>query len=156
MVYLLVHAVLIPTAQILYQHGDTNMALTDTTIKQAKPATTPFKLTDEKGMHLLIHPNGSRYWRLNYRFDGKQKTLALGVYPDVSLKQARQHRDDARKLIANGVDPGELRKTEKVTLSEAKQEEEQAAELERMAQAGETLPGSFRAIGEEWADKISG
>lgn len=129
------------------------MPLTDTLIRQAKPATTPFKLSDEKGMFLLINPNGSKYWRLKYRIGGREKLLALGVYPQVSLKEAREHRDDARKLIANGIDPAELRKAEKVTLSEAKQEEEAAKEVERLLQAGGALPGSFRAIGEEWAAK---
>ena len=129
------------------------MALTDTSIKQAKPAATPIKLTDEKGLHLLINPNGSRYWRFSYRFDGKQKTLALGVYPDTILKQARIYRDEARQLIANGTDPSELRKAEKVTLSEAKQQEEAAKELERIKAAGEPLPGSFRFVALEWAGK---
>ena len=119
------------------------MALTDTSIKQTKPAATPIKLTDEKGLHLLINPNGSRYWRFSYRFAGKQKTLALGVYPDTSLKQARIYRDEARQLIANGTDPAELRKAEKVTLSEAKQEAEATKTLERLLQAGEALPDSY-------------
>jgi integrase len=126
------------------------MPLTDTLIRQAKPATTPFKLSDEKGMFLLINPNGSKYWRLKYRIGGREKLLALGVYPQVSLKEAREHRDDARKLIANGIDPAELRKTEKVTLSEAKQAQIQAAEVERLLQAGGALPDSFRAVALEW------
>lgn len=111
------------------------MPLTDTTTKQAKPAAKPYKLSDEKGMFLLINPSGSKLWRFDYRFEGKRKTLALGSYPDISLKQARIYRDDARQLIASGTDPGELRKAEKITLSAAKQEEEQAKELERMVQA---------------------
>ncbi|MDD2893403.1 MAG: integrase arm-type DNA-binding domain-containing protein [Halothiobacillaceae bacterium] len=126
------------------------MPLTDTAIKQAKPAATPYKLTDEKGMYLYVHPSGGKLWRFDYRFEGKRKTLALGAYPDINLKQARIYRDEARQLIANGTDPGELRKAEKVTLSEAKQEAEQAAELERMVQSGEALPGSFRAVALEW------
>ena len=136
------------------------MPLTDTSIRQAKPAVTPFKLTDEKGLFLLVHTNGSKYWRMAYRFDGKQKTLALGVYPEVSLRMARERRDEARQLIANGTDPSELRKAEKITLSEAKQKEEaeaeakrQAAEVERLLQAGGAIPGSFRAVGMEWASK---
>ena len=133
------------------------MALTDTSIKQTKPAATPVKLTDEKGLHLLINPNGSRYWRFSYRFDGKQKTLALGVYPDTSLKQARIYRDEVRQLIANGTDPAELRKAEKGAIAAAKQQEEaeaeakrQAAEVERLLKAGGAIPDSFRAVGEEW------
>ena len=70
------------------------MALTDPTCKNAKPKEKPFKLADEKGMFLLINPNGSKYFRLKYRFDGKEKVLALGVYPETSLKQARSLSDD--------------------------------------------------------------
>ena len=70
-------------------------------------------------MHLLIHPNGSKYWRLQYRFAGKQKLLALGVYPAVSLADARNRRDDARRLIAAGIDPSEKKKSEKVEQSGA-------------------------------------
>ncbi|WP_415783934.1 tyrosine-type recombinase/integrase, partial [Escherichia coli] len=77
------------------------------------------KLTDGNGMHLLIHPNGSKYWRLQYRFAGKQKLLALGVYPAVSLADARNRRDDARRLIAAGIDPSEKKKAEKVEQSGA-------------------------------------
>ncbi|KEN37594.1 hypothetical protein AC78_4457 [Escherichia coli 7-233-03_S4_C1] len=65
-------------------------------------------------MHLLVHPNGSKYWRLQYRFDGKQKMLALGVYPDVSLADARTRRDDARNLLANNIDPGDKKKSDKI------------------------------------------
>jgi len=126
------------------------MPLTDTAIKQAKPAATPYKLTDEKGMYLYVHPSGGKLWRLDYRFEGKRKTLALGAYPDINLKQARIYRDEARQLIANGTDPGELRKAEKVTLSEAKQVEKQAEEVARLLQAGGALPGSFRAVALEW------
>ena len=90
------------------------MALTDVKVRNAKPADKPVKLTDGNGMHLLIHPNGSKYWRLQYRFAGKQKLLALGVYPAVSLADARNRRDDARRLIAAGIDPSEKKKAEKV------------------------------------------
>jgi hypothetical protein len=57
----------------------------------------PYKLTDGEGMHLLVHPNGSKYWRLQYRFDGKQKMLALGMYPEISLSEARQHNANLKK-----------------------------------------------------------
>ncbi len=86
------------------------MPLSDTAVSSAKPTDKPYKLSDEKGLHLLVHPNGSKYWRLKYRFNGKEKTLSLGVYPDVGLKDARERRDDARKLLANDIDPGENRK----------------------------------------------
>ena len=81
------------------------MALTDIKIRNIKPSGKAVKLTDGFGMYLLIHPNGSKYWRMQYRFGGKQKTLALGVYPVVSLSDARQRRDEAKKLLAKGTDP---------------------------------------------------
>lgn len=89
------------------------MPLTDIQIKKVKPANKDQWLTDEKGLRLLIKPNGSRYWRMKYRFAGKQKTLALGVYPDVSLKMARLEREKARTMISEGVDPNEVKKQEK-------------------------------------------
>ena len=89
------------------------MALTEMKVRNAKPAEKPVKLTDSRGMHLLVHPSGSKYWRLQYRFSGKQKMLALGVYPEISLADARMRRDEARKLIANNIDPAEKRKSEK-------------------------------------------
>lgn len=90
------------------------MALTEVKVRNAKPAEKPIKLTDGSGMHLLIQPSGSKYWRLQYRFAGKQKMLALGVYPEISLATARLRRDEARKLIANTIDPAEKRKSEKI------------------------------------------
>lgn len=69
------------------------MALTDIKVRTAKPAHKPFKLTDGEGMHLLVNPNGSKYWRLQYRFSGKQKMLALGIYPMVSLAEARCRKE---------------------------------------------------------------
>lgn len=95
------------------------MVLTDIKVRTAKPADKQYKLTEGNGMHLLIHPNGSKYWRLQYRFGGKQKMLALGVYPDVSLADARARRDEARKLLANGSDSGDKKKSDKIEQSEA-------------------------------------
>lgn len=89
------------------------MPLSDTTIRSAKPAEKPRKLADEKGLYLLVQPTGAKLWRLNYRFDGKQKTLALGTYPDTGLAMARGKRDDARKLLAQDIDPGAQRKQNK-------------------------------------------
>lgn len=80
------------------------MALTDVKVRSAKTEDKPYKLTDSDGMHLLVHPNGSKYWRLRYRYLGKENTLALGVYPTLSLSEARVKRDAARKLIAEGSD----------------------------------------------------
>lgn len=107
------------------------MPLSDTAVRNAKPTDKPVKLADEKGLFLLIHPNGSKYWRMKYRFGGKEKMLAFGVYPDVSLKEARERRDDARKLLANEADPGEMKKAQK------------AAKVERAA-------NSFEIVGREW------
>ncbi|NIE52593.1 tyrosine-type recombinase/integrase [Pantoea sp. Ap-870] len=104
------------------------MALTDIKVRTAKPTDKQYKLTDGSGMHLLVHPNGSKYWRLQYRFDGKQKMLALGVYPDVSLADARTRRDEARKLLANSIDPGDKKKNDKVEQEEARTFEQLAIE----------------------------
>lgn len=112
------------------------MPLTDPKCKNAKPKDKPYKLSisDEKGMFLLVNPNGSKYFRFKYRFDGKQKTLALGVYPEVSLKKARDERDKARKLIADGIDPNENNKARK----QAK---------------ADSAANSFEVIAREWGGK---
>ena len=88
--------------------------LTDTAIRKAKPADKPRRLFDGGGLYLEIVPAGGKWWRLKYRFGGKEKRLALGTYPDVGLVDARMRRDEARKLLATGVDPSEQRKAEKV------------------------------------------
>ena len=90
--------------------------LTASQVKQAKTEDKPYKLSDEKGMFLLVHPNGSKYWRLKYRYAGKEKLLALGVYPEVSLANARIKRADARRLLDNDIDPGQAKKAHKRTL----------------------------------------
>lgn len=90
------------------------MPLTDIAVRSAKPAEKPIKLFDERGLFLLISPAGGKWWRLKYRFGGKEKLLSLGTYPDVGLKDARAKRDEARKLLADGVDPGENRKAQKI------------------------------------------
>ena len=88
--------------------------LTDVKVRNSKPTQKPYKLTDERGMHLLVTPAGAKLWRLFYRYGGKQKTLALGAYPDVSLTSAREKRDEARRLLAAGIDPSARRKAEKL------------------------------------------
>ncbi len=89
--------------------------LNDTRIRGAKPRDRDYKLTDYGGLHLLVRPGGSKLWRLAYRFGGKQKLLALGAYPTVTLAEARERRDEARKLVAKGTDPGLQRRLEKIT-----------------------------------------
>lgn len=91
------------------------MALTDTAIRNAKPTDKAFKLYDEKGLFLIINPNGGKWWRIKYRFDDKEKTLSLGTYPEIKLAGARERRDKARELVANGIDPSENRKAAKET-----------------------------------------
>ena len=91
------------------------MSITAAQVKQAKPQVKPYKLTDGKGLYLLVHPNGSKYWRMDYRFAGKRKTLALGVYPEISLASARDSQDEARLKIRGGSDPSSQRRIEKAT-----------------------------------------
>lgn len=90
------------------------MALSDLAVRNAKPGAKPRKLYDERGLFLLVNPTGSKWWRLKYRFADREKLLSLGTYPDVSLKDARDRRDEARQLLAAGSDPGEARKAAKV------------------------------------------
>ena len=107
------------------------MSLTETAIRKAKPATKPQRLFDGGGMYLEVSPAGGKLWRLKYRHGGKEKRLALGAYPDTGLKDARDKRDAARKLLAAGVDPADMRKAAK------------AAGEERAA-------NSFAMIAAEW------
>lgn len=90
------------------------MKLNARQVDTAKPKEKPYKMADGGGLYLLVKTNGARYWRLKYRIDGKEKLLALGVYPDVSLADARAKRDEARKGIAGGIDPLEVKKEQKV------------------------------------------
>lgn len=112
------------------------MLLSDTACKQAKPRDKDYKMTDGEGMYLLVKKSGKKYWRMNYRFGGKSKTLAIGVYPEISLKMAREKRLEARRLLKDGIDPSKQKQLEK---------------LEREA-AGED---SFAAVFSEWHDKKS-
>jgi len=90
------------------------MKLTNIKIKSATPRTKAYKLTDGMGVYLLVHPNGSKYWRMKYRYAGKEKLLSLGVYPEVSLKDARELRDAARKLLKEYIDPSEERRLKRL------------------------------------------
>ncbi|MEH5013188.1 tyrosine-type recombinase/integrase [Phytobacter diazotrophicus] len=91
------------------------MKLTARQVDTAKGKDKPYKLADGGGLYMLVNPNGAKYWRLKYRVSGKEKLLAVGVYPDVSLADARGKREDAKKILAAGGDPGEEKKTEKLT-----------------------------------------
>lgn len=111
------------------------MPLTAVAIKNAKGGPKPYKMSDGGGLHLLVKPDGRRYWRLNYRFAGKHKTLALGVFPEVSLAEAREKRDEAKKQIADGRDPSVERKVKKLT-------------------GGTSSQTTFKAIAEELLAKL--
>lgn len=109
--------------------------LTAAWVKRARPKEKPYKLSDRDGLYLLIEPNGSRFWRMNYRIHGKQKTMSFGRWPEVLLADARQKVLDARRLLASGVDPVEQ------------------AKLDKIAKAL-SATNSFQSIAEEWLDKI--
>lgn len=87
------------------------MALSDKAIRAAKPGEKPIKLFDERGLFLLVTPAGGKWWRLRYRYLGKEKLISLGTYPDTTLARARENRDQARTLLADGIDPSEARRS---------------------------------------------
>lgn len=105
------------------------MALNEKALRALKPREKPFKVSDERSLYLLVSPSGARCWRLKYRIAGIEKVRALGTYPDVPLKAARERCNKARKLIAAGVDPWVKRKAEKIVRAD-----------------------SFSAIAKEWLD----
>ncbi|MBN8808283.1 MAG: tyrosine-type recombinase/integrase [Sphingomonas sp.] len=111
------------------------MALTAAGIKNAKGRAKPYKLTDSDGLFLYVTPTGGRYWRMNYRHLGKQRTLAFGVYPDTGLADAREQRDAARKALARGDDPAEKIKRDRVAATVA-------------------AANSFKAVADEWLVKV--
>src|SRR5271154_2964564 len=110
------------------------MSLSDAKVRNAKPQTKPYKNTDGEGMFLLVAPSGSKYWRFKYNFAGKEKLLAFGVYPEVSLGDARERRAQARKTLAAGNDP-----------SVVKQEAKRLIKLN-----GEN---TFEAVAREWHEQ---
>jgi hypothetical protein len=112
----------------------TVMTITDTTIKNAKPIGKPYKISVSGGMYVLVHSNGGKYFRLDYRFEGKRKTLALGTYPDVLLKLAQERQGLAKQQIADGIDPN----THKQATKAAK---------------AESAANSFEVIANEWLVK---
>ena len=115
--------------------------LSDTRIRAAKPMERPYKLFDERGLYLLVTPTGNRLWRLRYRMGALEKLLALGAYPDVPLKRAREKRDEARKLIADGIDPNARRKAERSAQAETFEAvANEWLELHKSSLAPETIP----------------
>ncbi len=112
-----------------------HMPLTDLAVRKAKPKEKPYKLADMEGMYLLVGRT-TRCWRMDYRFAGKRKTLALGVYPEVGLASAREKRDTARKQLAAGIDPSHQRKLDKLATTIK-------------------LGNTFRAVAEELVDKLT-
>ena len=90
------------------------MALSDTRIRNAKPRARPYRLPDGRGLHLEVRPTGTRLWRYRYRIAGKENLFAIGAYPEVSLADARDEREAARKLIKQGVHPAHSRKAERL------------------------------------------
>lgn len=111
-------------------------ATSDTAIRNAKPEAKPYKMFAERGLFLLVQPSGGKLWRLKYRHLGKEKKLSLGRYPDVSLKRARERRDEARVLLADGTDPAE-------------------AKARRLGEKKEAAANTFAAISDEYVAKIS-
>ena len=92
------------------------MALTDTEIRRSKPGVKPYKLSDGGGLHLMVTPSGGKLWRWKYRFEGAEKLMALGRYPEITLADARERRDAARKQLAKSIDPMAERKAEKTAV----------------------------------------
>jgi len=92
--------------------------LTDTTIRNAKAGERPIKLFDGDGLYLLVHPSGTRGWRFKYYFNGREKLLSLGPYPEITLKVARERRLEARRLVAMGTDPSVQRQAERAAQSD--------------------------------------
>lgn len=119
------------------------MALTDIKVRSAKPQEKEYTLVDGDGMFLLIHPNGSKYWRFRFRFGGKQHLMAFGVYPETSLADARQKREEARRLVAAGIDPREHKRAVK---------EEQAKEVITF----ESVARDWHASNQKWSESHSG
>lgn len=107
------------------------MPLTVLQVDKAKAKEKPYKLADQEGLYLLVNPNGSKLWKLKYRFAGKEKKLSLGAFPTVTLSEARDRKVDAKRLLAKEVDPGMLKQSKKRTLREA-------------------AANSFEAIAREW------
>jgi len=116
------------------------MALTDLAVKNAKGKDKPYKLSDGNGLFLIVTPAGGKWWRFKYRFGGKEKLISFGTYPDISLSEARDKRQEARNQVANSIDPSGERKA----LKQAEQEQQEISE------------NSFEIVAREWHSKFSG
>ena len=119
------------------------MPLTNVSVRNAKATDKPAKLFDERGLFLLVSPSGGKWWRLKYRFDGKEKLLSLGTYPDTPLKLARDARDEARQLVAQGIDPSAHRKATKSAREESAANSFEVIAREWYASHGPTLAPSY-------------
>jgi integrase len=108
--------------------------LTDKAVRNLKPKSTPYKVSDSGGLHVLVQPSGSRLWRMAYRFEQKQRTLAFGIFPATSLIEARERRDDAKRKLRSGEDPGKIVKAEKLAVIAA-------------------TANSFSAVASEWMQR---
>jgi integrase len=117
--------------------------LTDVSVRSAKAKTKPTKLFDERGLFLLVTPSGGKWWRLKYRFEGKEKLLSLGTYPDITLKLAREARDSARTLVAQGIDPSVQRQATKSAREERSANSFEVIAREWYASHGPTLAPSY-------------
>lgn len=109
------------------------MPLTDTALRNAKPREKAYKLSDGDGLYIEVMQSGAKYWRMKYRFAGKEKRLAFGVYPEITLKDARLKTADARKLLANDIDPGEVKRAKRLALTDAATNSFEAVALEWLA-----------------------
>lgn len=121
--------------------------LTDTAIRNAKAQDKDIRLSDGSGLYLLVKPNGAKWWRFDYSINNKRKTLSVGVYPAVSLLDARRKATEARATVANGTDPSDLRKSKKVEL-------QLQIENQKRIEAGKPALDSFEHIALEWYDKM--
>jgi hypothetical protein len=107
--------------------------LTQIAVKNAKPEEKPYKLADSRGLYLLVHPNGGKYWRWKYRFEKKERVLAIGVFPEIGLAEAREKQADARKLLKDGIDPNDAKRT-------------------KPRKAEDEIKNTFQAVALEWLE----
>jgi hypothetical protein len=117
--------------------------LQDIAVKGAKPKEKDYRLNDGDGLYLIVKPTKAKWWRFDYTIDGKRKTLSLGTYPDVSLKSARKKADEARRNVADGLNPSEIRKSDKQVIQQDQQNTDRI-------KAGLPVLGSFADVAQQW------